>query len=73
MNVIELDAQTSALLYTLSRIATESLRSNVERQGYDEDALNSVVQLILCAEKLCSEIKELYPDVECPFTFRSTP
>lgn len=71
MNVIEMDHSASVLIYTLSRIATEALRSNIDHNDYTEDALDGMVKLIQCAEKLCSEIKELYPSVECPFTFRS--
>lgn len=69
--LLVLDTGNSQLIYTLSRVGIQAIRANADRMSavYNDSQMDTLTNFIMEGERLCTYLKELYPDINCPFTF----
>jgi hypothetical protein len=66
--ILVLTSDHSEVMYTLARIAVEQLRANIDRDGLDDEDIALMERYIIEGEKLCTVLRDIHPDILCPFT-----
>lgn len=69
--LLVLNVENAQLIYALSRVGVQAIRANIDliSAKYTEKQIETLTNLIMEGEKLCTFLKELHPDINCPFTF----